>query len=506
VQPLFDITAGSTLAAILASLTLGSLVYFRATNMPIRFPFAVASLALILWSFANFASLKIAPQLLWARVVLLLAIALLFSFYILVRVLTSGKKVVFFEWPVLGLGLLSVITAAATQTPFVFKGLAVRNGEAAPEPGPLIVLFGFTVIALFVAGGIELLRAIGRTRGIERVRILYVAFGYLTMFAFLILTQFVFTNVFQTTFYVQFGPLFTLIFLGSIAYAIFRHQLLNIRVIATEFILATIFAVLLVRGTLREIRALQELSDAKTEFINIASHQLRTPLTALKGYLSMMKEGTFGTLQEKQEKTVDKLYATNEAMIRLVNDLLNVSRADQGRLQYIFKELDLRELISGIVDRLRVSAESKGLSLSWDPPKEAVPVIADDDKLAQVISNFIDNSIKYTEHGGITVRISMEESVGGHVMVRVSDTGIGIPKEEVAKLFQRFSRGSGGQRVSSSGAGLGLYIAKTIAEGHHGRVWAESEGAGKGSTFVIELPLANSPEAWELVSGKKEEE
>jgi signal transduction histidine kinase len=219
----------------------------------------------------------------------------------------------------------------------------------------------------------------------------------------------------------------------------------------------------------------------------------------------MMKEGTFGKLQEKQEKTVDKLYATNEAMIRLVNDLLNVSRADQGRLQYVFKELDLRELISGIVDRLRVSAESKGLSLAWDPPKEAVPVIADDDKLAQVISNFIDNSIKYTEHGGITVRISMEESVGGHVMVRVSDTGIGIPKEEVAKLFQRFSRGRGGQRVSSSGAGLGLYIAKTIAEGHKGRVWAESDGEGHGSTFVVELPLATSREARELVSGKKED-
>ncbi|MDX1607981.1 MAG: HAMP domain-containing sensor histidine kinase, partial [Candidatus Spechtbacterales bacterium] len=311
-------------------------------------------------------------------------------------------------------------------------------------------------------------------------------------------------------------PLFVTVLIVSITYAIVQHNLFDVRLIATElfsvltififliniftsstssefifntglFILIAIFGYLLVRGTIREIEALQELSDKKSEFLSIASHQLRTPISSMKGYLAMLREGDFGKLNKEQLLTINKTYKINEGMLRLINDFLNLSRAEKGTLEYSFDKVDLIKMMDGIVEHLRVWADVKNVDINWKKPEEPIMVYADEGKLSQVISNLIDNAIKYTQtKGGVSVKAAKEN---GHVRIYIKDNGIGIPKEELNTIFQSFERGEKGKRENAGGSGLGLYVAKMIIEGHNGRIWAESEGEGKGSTFVVELPL-----------------
>jgi signal transduction histidine kinase len=257
------------------------------------------------------------------------------------------------------------------------------------------------------------------------------------------------------------------------------------------FLLVVAFAIILVRETLHEIRALQRLSEQKSEFLSIASHQLRTPLSVVKGYLSLLKEGSFGELTKKQAETINKTYAVNEGMIRLVNDFLNLNRAEAGRLGFNFQKTDLRDIIDEATQIMQMPARNKGLQLKWVRPKEAVLVDVDRDKISHLISNLIDNAVKYTERGSVLLKIEGPYHFDNSVKVRIKDTGIGIEPEEMSEIFLVFFRTKRGKQINTQGAGLGLYIGQIIAAGHNGRLWAESEGRDKGASFLLELPLAS---------------
>jgi len=232
---------------------------------------------------------------------------------------------------------------------------------------------------------------------------------------------------------------------------------------------------------------LKRLDKAKTEFVSIASHQLRTPLTAVKGYISMMQEGTYGEMPNKMEKPLDNIYASNERLIKLVNDLLNVSRIEAGRIEMKFEKASLENMISSVVEEFDTVAKEKNIYLKWEKPKEPLPKISiDREKMRQVIMNLIDNAIRYTEKGGITVKA---KNLNSKMQILVSDTGTGLTKSEISKMFESFSRGAAGTRLYTEGAGLGLYIARRFVEMHKGKIWAESKGKGRGSTFYVELPI-----------------
>jgi len=231
---------------------------------------------------------------------------------------------------------------------------------------------------------------------------------------------------------------------------------------------------------------LKRLDKAKSEFISIASHQLRTPLTAIKGYISMLKEGSFGKIPEETIKPLENVYQSNERLIKLVNDLLNVSRIEAGRLEMKFEIASLEEVIESIVEELKNEVEKKNIYLKYEKSKESLPKISiDKDKIRQAILNLIDNAIRYTERGGITVKLQVTSY---KLQVIISDTGMGMTKAEISKMFESFSRGTAGTQLYTEGAGLGLYVAKKFIEMHNGKIWAESEGKNKGSTFYIELP------------------
>ncbi len=234
---------------------------------------------------------------------------------------------------------------------------------------------------------------------------------------------------------------------------------------------------------------LKELDTTKSEFISIASHQLRTPLTAIKGYLSLLLEGSYGSVSSQVSDVLNKLYLVNNRLVHLVEDLLNVSRIEAGRIQYNFEPTQIEPIIVDLVEMFKSSANDKHLTLDIHLPEKTLPlIVVDPNKIKEVVSNLIDNSIKYTKVGGTKVTI---ESTALVVRIIIADTGIGIHPEDMKNLFQKFLRSKETTKMVVSGAGLGLYVGKSFIDAHGGKIWAESDGPDKGSRFIIELPIHN---------------
>jgi len=232
---------------------------------------------------------------------------------------------------------------------------------------------------------------------------------------------------------------------------------------------------------------LKTLDQAKSDFISIASHQLRTPLTVIKGYGSMMLEGSFGQIPKPIEENLQKIYDSNERLIALVEDLLNISRIESGRLQFNFEAGQLEDMAASVTEELAPNAVKKGLVLKYNHPKKPLPAIRlDKTKLRQVVINLIDNAVKYTEKGSITVDVTSD---GASIKLCVADTGMGVSAANLPNLFKKFSRGEATSVIHTEGTGLGLYVGKMMIEAHKGHIWAESPGEGKGSRFCFEIPI-----------------
>jgi len=230
---------------------------------------------------------------------------------------------------------------------------------------------------------------------------------------------------------------------------------------------------------------LQEFDKAKDEFISMASHQLRTPLTAIKGYLSMLLEGDAGEIKIGQYDFINEAFQGANKMVNLINDLLNVSRMSTGKFFIDPMPLDMKKMIQEEMKQLTTAARQKGLFLKFEAPADMPKIEADENKIRQVIMNFIDNSVYYTEKGGVTVKCSASHK---DFVFEVRDTGIGVPKEMQQKLFAKFYRADNARRLRPDGTGLGLYLAKRVIEDHKGELIFRST-SGKGSVFGFRLPI-----------------
>lgn len=229
---------------------------------------------------------------------------------------------------------------------------------------------------------------------------------------------------------------------------------------------------------------LKSLDRLKTEFVSLASHQLRSPLTAIKGYTSMLLEGDYGEINKEARETIERVMESSNNLTIVVEDLLNISKIESGGMKYEMIEFDLGEIIRHISKELSITAESKGLKLICNTSdKDTYFINGDKDKIRQVIINLIDNSMKYTPKGEIAIGIKKEEN---KIILSIKDTGVGVDSEAKKNIFEKFSRGDGA-KLNASGSGLGLYLVKEIVKAHKGRVWVDSEGLGKGSTFFVEF-------------------
>jgi signal transduction histidine kinase len=338
--------------------------------------------------------------------------------------------------------------------------------------------------------------------------------------------------------YTWLGPIFTFVLVASIFVAILRYHLFNIKFILTEFlslvlvailsidvymesdptlvlvktavlVLVTVFSYFLIKSVYQEIKLrerienladdlekandnlaaandrLKEVDQLKSEFLSLATHQIRAPLTAIKGYASLILEGDYGEIPESVKKPVQTIFDSCQSLVVIVNDFLNISRIEQGRMKYDLADFDLVQILTEVINELRPNVIAAGLFLDLRFDVKSCLVNADIGKIKQILNNLIDNSIKYTKQGGIIARLSVEQA---KVVVEVSDTGIGIAPDDIPKLFTKFTRAKDAFRTNVIGTGLGLYIAKQMVEAQGGRIWVTSPGLGKGSTFSVELP------------------
>lgn len=357
---------------------------------------------------------------------------------------------------------------------------------------------------------------------LERYQLIYFVAGLTFALAFGFITNIV-LYYFGFESMANYGVLAPVFFVGFTAYAIFKYHLFNIKIILVEllvvttgftlisqvffvettflrtingilFLLFSVFGFLLIQNVRREVHLreqlvvanaeLKKLNEIKTEFLSIASHQMQAPLTATKASLSMMQEGDFGAVSDEQKDVIKKIMQSEEHLIDLVGNFLDFSRIETNRVQLTLSSVDIGKLITMVIDELRPLAINKKLDLTLSLPSEPIISSVDSEKIHQAFLNIIENAIKYTERGAVAVTLVRQLP---NFVVSVRDTGRGITDEEKKSIFQKFTRGKQAAK-GSRGTGLGLYIANEFVTLHGGRITVESEGLGKGSTFIVTLP------------------
>ena len=504
---------------------LGAIVYFKNPKAKSNQTFAGFTLFLLSWILFAFLSefpenLKISlilSKLTYFAVVWAATFLFYFSWSF------PKEKVIQKSWKCLIITLSSSISLLTIFTSLIIRDIAVQPWGFNLVLGNLYPVFLIYCVSLGIIAFVRFLKSYPLVLPFEKLQLKYFFIGIGIFLIITVIVNTIVRTIVGSDIYYRLGNYSAIFFLGFTAYAIAARQLFDIRVILSEilvgviaiilfiqmmvagpvwlkilngsvFILFCLFGYFLVKSVIREIELRQEvekLSSAKSEFISIASHQLRTPLTTIKGYISMMLEKSYGQPPDKMEKPLENIYASNERLIKLVNDLLNLSRLEAGKIEFNPELTSLEELVSGIIKDLRINIEKKGLDIKIVKPSEPLPkIMLDQDKIRQVILNIVDNAVKYTREGGITIKL---EKLNSEEQIKVSDTGEGMDEKEIQSLFRVFSRATAGIQLHTEGAGIGLYIARQFVEMHGGKIWAESPGKRKGSTFIVQLPVHLSP-------------
>jgi signal transduction histidine kinase len=278
---------------------------------------------------------------------------------------------------------------------------------------------------------------------------------------------------------------------------IWREFMIN----AGLFVLVAFFSRLLINAVKREAdhrrkleammnrlssanERLEELDAIKSQFLSFASHQVKTPMSVIKGYVSLLEDDMDTLSEEEIEDMSGKIRMATDRTIGLVNNLLDLRKIEEERMEYHMDIVDIVSVAEDVFKDMQVMAKSKDLTFTADLPKEAIFVHADLQKVKQVLQNLVENALKYTKEG--KVAISVRKDGDRSVIFSVKDTGVGIAKDALPHLFTEFRKSSAVVKAIK-GTGLGLYIAKHIIGAHKGEVWAESAGEGKGSTFLVRL-------------------
>jgi signal transduction histidine kinase len=204
--------------------------------------------------------------------------------------------------------------------------------------------------------------------------------------------------------------------------------------------------------------------------------------------MELISDGAYGNVTEETKGILRNMDQSNQRLIKLVDEFLDITRIEQGRTKFDYEEVDMGDLINSVGEELKQRALDKQLKLEWQKPDHKVTVMADSEKIRHVVFNFADNAIKYSPQG--TINISLNEEKGG-IAVRVLDQGFGFGEKDQHNFFQKFYRGDNVKKTEVSGTGLGLYVCRKFIENHKGQIWAKSPGLGQGSEFGFWIPLKN---------------
>ncbi len=523
----------SALVNAITSIVLG--LYLILTNYHktvvrylVYFCFSVGfwSFAYFLWQISNNPS----SALLWSRILMFGAILTSLSYFHLVVIFLDLNSKRFYKIILVIFYTLSSIFFIANLTPYFVAGVEQKLFfKFWPIPGPLYspFLVLFTVHVLFAS--VLLFRKFRKTQ--NRDQKMQTALMLAGVFV-----SFIGGSTNYPLWYnipvAPWGNALVTLYVVLTVYAILKYKFLDVRVVLAELftglmmiifsvdialsknaselifrffalIIMGIFGILLIRSVRREVQrreqvtelahsleeanvSLKKLDEQKTEFLSIASHQLRTPLSILNGYLELLKDGAYGKVKKPMVEILDNMDESNGRLIALVDDFLNITRIEQGRVKYEFKKQSINKLVDSVVNELKDRAGQKDLTIEWNKPKQSFELFFDDEKIRHVVFNYVDNAIKYTEKGKIVVAIKQSDD---GLVLSVNDKGIGFNRTDEVNFFKKFYRGENVRGSNVNGTGLGLFVCAKFIEAHHGRVWAKSAGLGQGSEFGFWIPM-----------------
>jgi len=544
--------------SVAGAIIFGFLIYLNNKRSATNKTFFLFSIASSCWGIANYVSYQLTSPnntLISIRIVIFFAVIQSFYFFKLIYLFPKEyhEKTNFYKKVTVP---ITIVTAVLTLTPLVFKEVRVAayiGQPSQPVVGPAISLFILTAVSLVLSGLVILLKKMT----IEKDRLQKTQFRYLFVGASIMFLLIIFFNLFfpifwQSTRFIPLGAVFILPFIFSTSYAIYRHKLFNLRIVTTAALafLITVFSfsnilfaentvgkvvnsaafVVILLGSIRLVREmlnleiakeraielsnqldvtnihLKEMDQAKSEFLSIASHQLRTPVSVIKGYLSLIMEGAYGKVNNPTvEQKIKQLFITNERLVTLINNLLNVSRIEKNKLEYICMNFDVMALLEQIMVEMTLKAKEKGLGLQLIPTTKKIPTMfIDKDKLHEILGNLVDNAIKYSVKGKIEITVDFDEAKK-EVFVYIKDQGVGMTRETADHLFEKFYRGETPGMPRETGTGLGLFICSKFAKDMGGRVWVYKTEPGIGTTFAVAMPVEPKGECLRHLEAAKEQ-
>ncbi len=521
-------------------IAIGAQIFFRRPNDLIIRLFTVLMLVTAGWILSLYyfyllidsVSLVIVGRVNYAFAELIVYFAFLFACYFPERNGTLSRRANYAL-----IALTAVVVVLTSCTDLVDENEVVRGVDRATMYGPLFPVFIAYYVGLAGASVAVLIHKIRMAQGRVRTNLtmFLLAWGGAALFGAV-------TNIFipLVTKYSNsqhLGPLAAAFFAFVVGYAVIKFEMMNTTLIATElfmFALCLLFVVnlslaispiasvvdsfilligiafgtALIRSVRKEVaesdqlraladklelsnRSLRNLSEAKSEFISIASHQLRTPVSVIKGYLSLMKDGAYGDVAGALRDKIDQMFEMNERLIHLINNLLNVTRIEKDKIEFVCRQVDVVGIIVEVLGEMALEARGKKLQLIFAEPHRPLPkAFVDPDKLHEVLVNLVDNAIKYTPHGSIEISAEHQADVG-QIHIRVKDTGRGMDEEDIAHVFEKFFRpkNDNAERQSGMSMGLGLFICAKFLRSMGGDIWIEQTAPGQGTTLAISLPV-----------------
>lgn len=510
------------IVAVVGILVLAGIVFVRSTSSITSRSFFFFAFITIFWGLSNYFLYKFSDpelSLLALRLHIFLTIWHAYAFFQLAFVFPSESKDLP-VWHRYVLLPLAFFTSSLLLVPFVFNKVSdlIKVDEVVnPEQSQGIILAGIVTFSFFASGLYVLFRRIYETKGDERRQVVLMLTGMSLTAGLLLLFSFVLPIGFKNFDFVPYGALFIFPVIVFTAYAIYLVELFHVKNIfaglftfflcvmslvelifaetveqvimrVAVFFLTLIVGIQLVKNTFE----IEMANEQKSELMSFATHEIRTPLTVMRGYATMLLDGDKGEISPRVRDLLQKIMISGNDVITLLSLYLDKSKVELGQIEYIKSTFDINGVINDILSTFQINADQKGVALtkSLDTTEKNI-VYCDQQKIKEVLVNVIDNALKYTQKGSINVMVRKEK---GNVIIKVSDTGVGIKPATIPHLFKEFSRADL-KKVNILGSGIGLYLAKRFIEVHKGRIWAESEGEGKGSQFFIVLPLAKESKA-----------
>jgi signal transduction histidine kinase len=503
--------------AVAAISILGFVIFLNNRNSITNKTFASLASWAMIWSVINYLSYQtndyVNLTLLLMRLVLFSATWFAYYLFKLSVVFPDGEFVFSKRYKYYLVSAVS-LTSLLTLTPYVFPRIAqvsAAGSVSKTEVSAGIIVFGAMVLYLVFGSFYNFIKKTLVAKPAEKAKYRLILVGTVVTFSLIIVFNFIYPAVFLEVDYIPLGGLFILPFIGFTGYAIFKHRLFNVKNIVAAlftfflcfvtlveivfapdmtqmllriavFLVALMTSIMLVRNTFE----LEAANEKKSEFMSFASHELRSPITAVKSYATLLLEGGMGKINPDVKDGVQKILVSTNSVIALIAQYLNKAKMELGQFTYFVMPFDIAKTVRAAVDNVQVNAEQKGIFVTAKLKEDEVHnVKADESKVREALGNIIDNAIKFTKLGGVLVTVTEDKEF---VLVKVADTGSGITPDMMPMLFKKFSKADAQKNIM--GSGLGLYLSRTFIDAMKGRIWAESEGEGRGSQFYIELPKA----------------